>query len=99
MAQHQALDLAIRGSAPIPAFKKRPADLDFAFVRGQVPITRAADDASRLDVDDGKSSARIDPALEIFPKDLGLIALVVWMLLPDEWVLRCLVKRVIVVGP
>src|SRR5205085_12449141 len=88
MVEHEALQFAVISSTPELALEERPADLHFALGWFQVPIARAADDASGGTLDDGEGAAGLDATIEISLEDFRLVAVALRVLLPNERVAR-----------
>ena len=95
---HQRLQLAVVFAAPEPPLQERPADFDFVLRRIQIVVSRASNDSAGFAVNHCKGALRIDRPVKELLEDLPLVAIALWMLLPDQRIARSLEERVEVVG-
>src|SRR6202043_3357746 len=68
MIEHQPLDFAVGGAAPMRADNKSPADLDFAELRLITMVAAGADQGAGRAFDKCKTHLRVDRAVEKFPE-------------------------------
>src|SRR5262249_27518822 len=73
-------------AAPVRPRQERPADLDLASRLVVLGVPRRSDDLSVAAIDGGQRPSGFEGAAEEIPEYGLLVALVVRMLLPDQWI-------------
>src|SRR5437764_10916014 len=86
MVKHEGFQLAVIRSAPERSFQEGPANLHFTFRGIEIAVSGAANHSAGGPLDDGEGAFRFHGAIEVFLKDLRLVAVVFRMLFPNEWI-------------
>src|SRR6185437_7641581 len=83
MVEHQALDLAVGGAAPMAANDKGPADLDLAALGLMAVIAAGADQPAARAIDEHKTHFAMERAVKELPEFRLGVAIGSRMHLPD----------------
>ena len=91
---HQRFQFTVVRSTPERPFQESPANLYFTLVAIQVPIARTSNDSTRSAINYRKGALGLNRSGEEPLKDFGFVAIIFWMLFPDERITGCGKKSV-----
>src|SRR5205823_1048062 len=94
MLQHQRFQLAIVFAALEGPLQKGKTNLDLAFRRIEIVISRASNGPSRLSLDHRKGALRLYGSIEVALKNFSFVSVSLGVLLPDKRIVGSREQRV-----